>query len=123
MNELKIENESGMWPVGWRILIKPFEIEEKSAGGIIINTESNKIREQMSNTTGVVIAMGDECFKDTKTRWCEVGNKVIFAKYAGLLYRGKDGVDYRMINDDDVTGVLDSDVTLVDPYLVTKKGS
>jgi hypothetical protein len=42
---------------------------------------------------------------------------VIFAKYAGLLYTGGDGESYRMINDKDVTGFLDTDVELVDPYL------
>ena len=47
-------------------------------------------------------------------------DKVIFAKYAGLLYLGKDGFKYRMINDKDITGTLDADVDLVDPYLAKK---
>jgi co-chaperonin GroES (HSP10) len=57
------------------------------------------------------------------TPWCKVGDKVAFAKYAGLLYQGKDGVKYRMVNDGDITAVLDSDVELIDPYLVTKKST
>jgi len=40
------------------------------------------------------------------------------AKYAGLMYVGKDGNKYRMINDDDITGLLDPDMDLVDPHLV-----
>ena len=117
MNET---NPSGINPVGWRILILPMEIEETTASGIIINTESNKEREQLANTTGIVIAMGEECFQDTSTDWCSVGDKIIFAKYAGLIYAGKDGKRYRLINDKDVTGTLDADVDLVDPFLVTK---
>ena len=114
---MQVKNESGINPVGWRILVKPKEVMEKSKGGIILNTESNKEREQMGNTTGIVIAMGDQCYTDEREHWCGVGDKVIFAKYAGLLYRGKDGNNYRLINDKDVTGTLDSDVDLVDPHL------
>lgn len=112
-----MENVSGINPVGWRVLIKPQEVKEVSAGGIILNTEITKEREQMGNTTGIVVALGDQCFADEPTPWCKVGDKVIFAKYAGLLYRGKDGLHYRMVNDKDITGTLDADVDLVDPYL------
>ena len=110
-------NESGIHPVGWRVLILPREVMEKSAGGIILNTETNREREQMANTTGIVVEVGDECYKDTKSIWCKVGDKVIFGKYAGLLYKGKDGKSYRMVNDEDITGVLEADVELVDPYI------
>ncbi len=113
-----MSNVSGINPVGWRILVKPKEVLEKSAGGIILSTEKNKEREQMSNTTGVVVAMGDQCYSDEPAPWCKVGDKIIFAKYAGLLYKGRDGEQYRMINDKDCTGTLDADVDLVDPNLV-----
>jgi len=55
-----MSNESGINPVGWRVLIKPQEIKEVSEGGIILTTEVTKDREQMGNTTGVVVAMGDQ---------------------------------------------------------------
>ena len=56
-----MSNESGINPVGWRVLIKPQEVKEVSSGGIILTTETTKEREQMGNTTCVVIAMGDHC--------------------------------------------------------------
>ena len=99
-----MSNESGINPCGWRVLIKPQEVKDTSKGGIIIATEVSKEREQMGNT-------------DEPAPWCQVGDKVIFAKYAGLLYLGKDGSQYRMVNDKDITGILDADVDLVDPYL------
>ena len=116
-------NPSGINPVGHRILILPRELQEKTASGIIISTDSQREREQMSNTIGLVVAMGKTCYQedDVSGPWCQVGDKVAFAKYAGLLYTGKDGVQYRMINDSDVTATLDADVELVDPYLVTRK--
>ena len=110
-------NNSGINPVGWRVLVLPREVMEKSSGGILLATEKGREREQMANTTGVVIAMGPDCYADEPRPWCKVGDKVIFAKYAGLLYKGRDGVQVRMINDKDITGVLDADVDLVDPYL------
>jgi co-chaperonin GroES (HSP10) len=112
-----MSNESGINPVGWRVLIDPQEVKKVSAGGIILTTEVSEQREQMGNTTGIVVAMGDQCYADEPAPWCAVGQKVIFAKYAGLLYLGKNGKHYRMINDKDVTGTLDADVDLVDPYL------
>tara|TARA_R110000868_G_scaffold75542_3_gene217807 strand:- start:3717 stop:4031 length:315 start_codon:yes stop_codon:yes gene_type:complete len=98
----------------------PREIEETTSSGIILSTTGQREREQMSNTTGVVIAMGTTAYDDVTTPWCKVGDKIAFAKYAGLLYKGKDGVQYRVVNDGDITAVLDEDVELVDPYLMTK---
>jgi len=112
-----MSNVSGINPAGWRVLIKPQEVKKVSKGGIILTTEASESREQMGNTTGIVVAMGDQCYADEPAPWCNVGDKVIFAKYAGLLYTGKDGAHYRMINDKDITGTLDADVDLVDPYL------
>ena len=66
----------------------------------------------MANTTGEVIEMGDEC-----NTWCAVNDRVVHAKYAGLMYLGKDGVKYRVVNDDDIVATLDPDVELVDPHL------
>jgi chaperonin GroES len=115
-----MSNVSGINPVGNRILLKPIEIQTKSAGGIIMATESLKEREQMANTTGTVVAMGDDCYSDEKAPWCKVGDKIIFAKYAGLMYLGRDGNAYRMINDKDVTGYLDKDMDVVDMHLAVK---
>lgn len=107
-----MENKSGINPVGWRVLIRPLEIETKTSSGIILSTVTNSEREQMANTTGEVIALGDSC-----NTWAKVGDRVVFAKYAGLLYLGKDNVKYRVINDEDIVAYLDGDVKLVDPYL------
>ena len=36
----------------------------------------------------------------------EVGDKVLFAKFAGFEHKGKDGKKYRVVNDKDVSAVL-----------------
>jgi len=115
-------NKSGIHPQGNRVLIKTLELEEKTASGIILATVSQREREEMANTTGEVIEVGPEAFTDRETVWCKPGDRVIFAKYAGLLYVGKDDVKYRVINDDNIVATLDGDVKLVDPHLISKKG-
>ena len=107
-----MSNVSGINPQGWRVLVLPLEIEEKTTSGIIVTTAENREREQMSNTTGEVIAIGEEC-----NSWCKPGDRVVFGKYSGLLYLGKDGKNYRIVNDEDIVATLDGDVKLVDPFL------
>ena len=89
-------NQSGIHPVGWRVLVKPIVIEETTASGIIISTGDQVQRERMANTTAEVIEVGEEC-----KAWCKAGDRVIFGKYSGLLYVGKDKAEYRLINDED----------------------
>ncbi len=110
-------NTSGIHPQGNRVLIIPLELEHKTASGIILATEGQKDREQMANTTGLVVEVGPEAFDGYKTIWAKSGDRVVFAKYAGLLYLGKDGKKYRVINDENIVATLDGDVKLVDPYL------
>lgn len=108
-------NKSGIHPFGWRILVKPIEVEETTASGIVIAHGEQLERERMANTTAFVIEVGSEA-----NNWCKPGDRVIFGKYSGLMYRGKDGEKYRLINDEDVVANLDDDVDVVDPYLAQK---
>jgi chaperonin GroES len=106
-------NPSGIHPIFDRVLVLPLEVEEKTASGIIVSTKENNEREQLANTTGVIIALGDEVPLDI----VKVGMKVAYAKYAGLMYKGKDKRDYRMVNYDDLVARLDDDMVLIDPHL------
>lgn len=106
-------NTTGIYPVFDRILIKPLEIEETTASGIIISSGETTEREQLANTTGQIVALGEEVPEGVVT----VGMKVGYAKYAGLMYKGKDGKDYRMINYDNLVCKLDDDIKLIDPHL------
>jgi co-chaperonin GroES (HSP10) len=91
-------------------------VVEKTDWGFQLSTEEVSEREQLANTTGQIVALGEEVPEDV----VKVGDKVIYAKYAGLMYTGKDDKAYRMINYADLTGKLDPDMKLVDPHL--KKG-
>ena len=97
-------DSSKLEPVGDRILIKPFVIEEKSAGGIVLASETVD-KEAMAQIQAVVIKLGPEAYQG-RTPWCKEGDKVLFAKYTGLLYKGEDGNDYRIVRDTDVIAVI-----------------
>jgi chaperonin GroES len=107
-------NVSGINPIFDRILIKPLVVENKTASGIIVASDETSEREQLANTTGEIVAMGEEVPTDIVFP----GMKVAYAKYAGLMYKGKDGVDYRMLNYADLVAKLDADMGLIDPHLL-----
>ena len=103
-----VTNESGIYPKGHRVLIKAEEVEEKTSGGILLTSEMTK-REQLAEIRGRVIELGSTAFSDQKEPFCAVGDRVIFAKYSGILYDGKDGNEYRVINDLDVVAVIEEE--------------
>lgn len=112
-----MKNTSGINVVGPRILVLPTKIENKTASGIILSTDDVNERERMAATTGTVVDVGIGAYEDYDTPWCKVGDKITFAKYAGMLYRGRGGVEYRVMRDEDVTSVLDEDLDIVDLHL------
>lgn len=102
-------------PVGYRLLIKQDAVENKSTGGIIMATDDEQSRKQAGHNRGTVMAMGEECYKDNKSNWCQVGDKVMFSSYAGKKFLvselenriDKDDVQYwHVMNDEDILGVL-----------------
>ena len=100
-------NTSGIVPVGHRVLIKPDKIKNVTDSGIMLNTPSQEEREQLASHRGVVVAIGSSAYADQKEPWCKIGDRVTYAKYAGLIYKEKetaDGLEYRVINDLDVVG-------------------
>ncbi len=98
---------AGIRPVGHVVLVLPLEIEEKTASGIVVTRSDEVRREQMGQTEGEVIALGNTAYADQPQAWCSVGDRVVFARYAGTERKGKDGKMYRLINDLDVKGVLE----------------
>jgi co-chaperonin GroES (HSP10) len=100
-----MQNTSGFLPLGHRLLILPEAVEKKTASGIVLAMETTG-REEMAQVKGTLIAVGDGCWKDTPTGdWAKPGDKIVYGKYAGLLWDGIDGKKYRILNDLDVVGL------------------
>jgi co-chaperonin GroES (HSP10) len=106
--DLMAKNKCGITPVGTVLVILPDPVEETSESGIVLTTASESDRLKLAQTDGVVIAIAPDAFTDlgeSKPR-CKVGDRVIFAKYAGMIRKGNDDVEYRLIHDRDVLAVL-----------------
>lgn len=100
-----MSNTSGITPVGHRVLILPVETERKTASGIVL-MDKTAMMEEMAQTQGYVIELGDTCYDDQEAPWCKVGDLVMFGKYAGVVYEGNDKQKYRITNDKDVVAVI-----------------
>jgi len=90
-------------PTGWRMLILPFKMKEKTKGGVYLGDQAIE-RSQVASTCGLVLSMGPHCYDKEKFPegpWCKKGDWVIFARYAGsrILI---DGGEVRLLNDDEV---------------------
>lgn len=100
-----MQNNSGLLAAGFRILVRPIEVEAKSAGGIIVATDKEVDRMNMGQVECEVVHLGPMAFSGRGEPWCAVGDTIICRKYAGLVVKGKDEVLYRLIDDLDVCGV------------------
>ena len=91
-------------PLHDRIIIQRVEEEEKTAGGIIIPDAAKE-----KPARGKVIAAGEGKVTDNGVKVAmnvKVGDEVLFGKYAGTEV-SVDGVDYLIVRQDDVFGVID----------------
>ena len=99
-------NSSGILPVGISVLVLPDQIKQTTSSGIVVSTDTEHAREEMGQTDGEVIAISPTAFFDEAPR-CVVGDRVIMAKYAGMVRKGLDGLSYRLIRDHDVVAILE----------------
>tara|TARA_R110002020_G_scaffold269_1_gene1436 strand:+ start:366 stop:803 length:438 start_codon:yes stop_codon:yes gene_type:complete len=102
-------------PTGWRILVMPFAVKEKTEGGIIIAQETLD-RARIQTQVGYVLKMGDLCYKDEDRYptgpWCQEKQWVLFARYAGSRMT-IDGGEIRMLNDDEILGTIENPEDLI----------
>ena len=105
-------------PTGWRLLVLPFKMKEKTKGGIVL-AEATLERQQVASQCGLVLAMGSQCYRDKERYpegpWCKVNDWVMFARYAGSRIK-IDGGEIRLLNDDEVLAKLDSPEDILHEY-------
>ena len=105
-------------PTGWRILVLPFRIDERTKGGILLGDEALE-RQQVASQCGNVLAMGKSCYSD-KDRypegpWCKVGDWVVFARYAGSRIEIEGG-EVRLLNEDEVLATVKDPMDILHTY-------
>lgn len=101
-------NTSGIDPLEFNVIVRPDKVEERTKGGLYLPDET-KERDQFSTLKGELIALSDLAFQDIypadKPRPAP-GERVMFSPYAGKVFKGDDGEDYRIMKDKDVLGVV-----------------
>ena len=97
-------------PTGWRLLVLPFKMKEKTKGGLVL-AETTLEKQQVASQVGLVMAMGPQCYKDKERYpegpWCKEKDWVMFARYAGSRIKIDCG-EMRLLNVDEVLATIDS---------------
>ena len=105
-------------PTGWRILVLPFKMDEKTKGGLLM-TESVLERQQVGSQCGLVLAMGPQCYNDKERYpngpWCKVNDWVVFARYAGSRIQIEGG-EVRLLNEDEVLATVKNPEDILHAY-------
>jgi len=97
MSEIKLK------PLGDRVVVKPAEAEEKTAGGIFL---PDTVKEKP--VEGTIVAAGPgKVADDGKAIKMEVkvGDKVLYGKYSGTEV-SINGVEYLIMRESDIFGIL-----------------
>lgn len=108
------QNESGISPVEYNIVVRMDPIEEKTVGGIII-PESKKDRDELSADEGTIVAMSPLAFSYADwpegSRIPQAGDRILMAQFDGRLWK-RNGVTYRLIKDKSVIAVVEQPASL-----------
>ena len=108
-----VDNPSGITPTEFKVLIDPEPIEQKI--GSIFIPESTQDAEKYAQIKGRVVARSPHAFSyATQAEWDAVGAEkpkagdvVLYAKYAGVRVKGRDGREYLIVNDKDVCATIE----------------
>lgn len=99
--------------LGWRILIAPIKVQEKTSGGIILTSSEVEGQKHM-RFVGKIVAMGPLCYtrddhkEDPRASvkpWCKVGDIISTSQYAGATLPCKhNGEEFylRVVNDEEI---------------------
>jgi chaperonin GroES len=106
-----VNNPLGIQPIEYKVLVKVDEVqpgEEKYKGIIIIPDTANTVHQR----TGTLVAIGGKSFEDFGSPSPQIGDKVLFNRYAGVeVKNSKDRVeDWRILNDKDINAILNEEV-------------
>lgn len=101
----KGERKPGVKPTKYRALVLPDVVNDMTESGLALPEKSKDIAEN-GQTEGEFISAGGKAFNDwDPSEVPKQGQRVVFERYAGQMLTGEDGLEYRMMNDDQIVGV------------------
>lgn len=95
--------------VGYKAIIRPEKVEEKSKGGIVLAVDERM--EQRAQVLGTILDLGEDfavAYRPKTAFWgLKPGDKVYYAKYAGKWVKDPESEEELLIiNDEDICAVL-----------------
>ena len=108
-----MENESGIQPIEYKVLVLPDTLSDATVGGIIRPDRVKEI-EQAAAVRGYLVAFGGKAFDDFGEPVPVVGDRVQYAKYSGVHeVPGADGKQYILCNDKDIAAIITKEELLI----------
>jgi len=99
----------GLTPTGFNVLVAVEPAQQQTTGGLW-KPDTVVAKEQLVEVRGRIVAMSPAAFDFANwpdgTR-PEVGNAVQFAKLGGIMTKGADGKEYRLMADKDIAAIVD----------------
>jgi chaperonin GroES len=101
-----VANNSGLKPVGRAVLVKPYLVEERTAGGLIL-PDQVRTKDQLAEQRAVLIEAGPCAWQGEATPRAVPGDRILFSKWAGYQAVGTaDDEVYRIVNDSDIFTII-----------------
>lgn len=106
----KVSNESGIYPEGMNVLLEMPQVQEKTAGGIIL-PDALKTTQQLLQRIGLVLGYGDDAFVNAfgdkrPLLYKIVGSYVFINLHSGTEIKVGDMV-YRLVSSDEIRAGID----------------
>lgn len=103
-----MKNTTGVRALDKRVLVKveETELEAKMRTMNLHVPDSVKEKETGAAVVGVIVDIGASAFPEWEDA-PKAGDRILFKRYAGLLHKGSDGIEYRVMNDEDIAAILD----------------
>lgn len=105
-------NTTGINPTEYKVLVAPKPVEEVTKGGIILSAQTTDT-EKYATVEGTIIDVSHLAFSyATPEEWAgkkpKAGDRILYAKYAGVRVKGQDGKEYLLVNDKDVCATIEA---------------
>jgi len=102
----------GMEPVEYNVIMAPAVMPEKAgAKGLVFIPDSVKDQLGLAQQVGRLVSVSPLAFNfdhwPDDARKPQPGDIIWFARYAGGLFTGRDGREYRIFKDKDIGGVIE----------------
>ena len=99
-----MRNDSGLTVTGDKVLIRPFKVEEKTAGGIVL-PQASQVKEQMAQQVGQLVAVGDAALRAPELQGINLGDFVLFPRYQPAEFEF-DGEKYWIMRASSILGKI-----------------